>query len=81
MVESLTLQIARFIVRLSANPIGYLVKARRVIVYDLFGGREPTPEPSYFEPNRYQIPLGAMVFWVILCLASLIAWGLIALSS
>ena len=75
-VESLTIQLARFLTRLGANPIGYLVMAKRFVGYAFFGAKQPTPEPLTFDPGRYRISLGAMVLLVILCIVILIVLGL-----
>ena len=77
-VESLTLHPVRLIIRLSANPAGYLMRATRLVAYTFAGASQPTPEPAYFDPRRYRIPLGVMVLVVLLSLVILLAWGFVA---
>jgi multicomponent Na+:H+ antiporter subunit D len=77
-VESLALQLTRYIVGLSANPLGYLVGGVRLAGHVFFGTRQPGPEPLNFDPDRYRIPLGVMVLLVLLCFVVLITWSLIS---
>ncbi len=77
-VESLTIHLTRFLVRLSANPVGYLLGATRFVGYIFFGAKRPTPEPLDFKPDRYRLPLWVMVFVVLLCFVILLAWNLSA---
>ena len=74
-VDSLALYLTRITVRLSANPAGYLVRAKKLVDHAFFGAKQPTPEPLNFDPGRYRIPLWAMVFVVLLCLVILMIWG------
>jgi multicomponent Na+:H+ antiporter subunit D len=67
-VEQLSLRLARFAVRLGANPPGYLAG------YLLFHAGKPSPEPSTFNPDRYRLSLGIMVLVVLLSLVVLLAW-------
>ncbi len=73
-VENLTLRLVRFIVKLSANPPGYLVETVRSAGYVFFKIGKPAPEPATFNPDRYRISLGLMVLVVLLCLIVLLAW-------
>ena len=73
-VEKLSLCAVRYIVRLSANPAGYLVENTRTARHVLFGTERPAPEPETFNPDRYRIPLGAMVLVVLLGLIVLLVW-------
>jgi hypothetical protein len=73
-VENLALRLAWFIVKLSANPPGYLVETIRSARYVFFHVEKPTPEPETFSPDRYRISLGIMVLVVLLCLIVLLAW-------
>jgi len=73
-VESLALRLAWFIVKLSANPPGYLVETIRSARYVFLHIERPAPEPATFSPDRYRIPLGVMVLVVLLCLLVLLAW-------
>ena len=73
-VESLTMYITRFIIRLSANPAGYLVKARKIAGYHFFGAEQPTPEPKNFDPHRYRLPLWVMMLVVLLSFVFLMVW-------
>ena len=75
-VEDLSLRLVRFLVKLGANPPGYLVETTRSAGYIFFHARKPTPEPSTFSPDRYRISLGVMVLVVLLCLIVLLAWDI-----
>ena len=73
-VESLALRLVWFIVKLSANPPGYLVETIRSARYVFLRVERPTHEPATFNPDRYRISLGVMVLVVLLCLIVLLAW-------
>lgn len=73
-VDNLTMYITRLIIMLSANPAGYLVKARKSAGYHLFGGEQPTPEPKNFDPHRYRLPLWVMLLVVLLSFVFLMVW-------
>lgn len=73
-VERLSLRLARYLVRIGANPVGYSVKAVKNASHILLRTGEPAPEPSTFNPDRYRIPLGVMVLVVLLFLIVLLAW-------
>ncbi len=73
-VENLSLQLVRFLVRLGANPAGFLVDTSRSARYVFLTTRKPTPEPPTFSPDRYRITLGVMVLVVLLSLVVLLAW-------
>jgi len=73
-IENLSLRLVRSMVRLGANPPGYLVEAARSAGYVLFHTKKPTPEPSTFSPDHYRVPLGVMVLVVLLCLLFLLVW-------
>lgn len=75
-VEELSIRLARFTVRLGANPPGYLVETVRSVGYVFFHTKKPVPEPSIFSPDRYRISLGIMVLVVLLCLIVLLAWDI-----
>ena len=75
-VESVTMHLARFITKLSANPAGYIVMARKIVGYHFFGAKQPTPEPLSFDPHRYRLPLLAMVLVVLLGFVILMAWAI-----
>ncbi len=73
-VERLSLRLARYLVRIGANPVGYSVKAVKNASHILLRTGEPAPEPSTFNPDRYRITLGVMVLVVLLFLIVLLAW-------
>ena len=73
-VEELSLRLVRFLVRLGANPPGYLVQTLNSARYTLFHTVKPDPEPQTFTPDRYRIPLGIMVLVVLICLLVLLVW-------
>jgi len=75
-VENLSLRLARFTVKLGANPPGYLVETARSAGYVFFHTKRPVPEPLTFSPDRYRISLGVMVLVVLLCLIVLLAWDI-----
>lgn len=75
-VEELSIRLARFTVRLGANPPGYLVDTVRSAGYVFFHTKKPVPEPSTFSPDRYRISLGIMVLVVLLCLIVLLVWDI-----
>ena len=74
-VESLSLRLVRFIIRLSANPPGYLVEAVGTAKYTFLHAEKPAPEPAIFSPDRYRISLGIMVLVVLVGLIILLAWN------
>jgi len=76
-VETFTLCFTRVITRLSANPIGYMVGAKRLVESVSSGNGQTSHEPSHFDPGRYRISVGAMVLVVLLSLVLLLIWGLI----
>jgi len=73
-VEDLSLRLVRFMVKLGANPPGYLVETIKNAGYIFFRAQKPAPEPSTFSPDRYRISLGIMVIVVLLCLVVILAW-------
>ncbi len=73
-VEELSIRFARFMVKLGANPPGYLIETIRNAGYVFFRARKPTPEPLTFSPDRYRISLGIMVLVVLLCLIVILVW-------
>jgi multicomponent Na+:H+ antiporter subunit D len=73
-VERLSLRLAGYMVRLGANPAGYLVVGVKNARHVLMHTEKPEPEPSTFSPDRYRIPLGIMVLVVLLFLIVLLAW-------
>jgi multicomponent Na+:H+ antiporter subunit D len=75
-VENLSLRLVRFIVKLGANPPGYLVETTRSAKYLFFRAKKPVPEPLTFSPDRYRITLGLMVLVVLLSLIVLLAWDI-----
>jgi hypothetical protein len=77
-VERLTLRLTRIIIRLSANPIGYMVGAKRLVESVYSGNEQATREPAYFDPGRYRISAGAMVLVVLFSFVLLLIWELIA---
>ncbi|MFC2067081.1 Na(+)/H(+) antiporter subunit D [Chloroflexota bacterium] len=78
-VEGFTVYLIPFLIKLSANPIGYLVRPKKFVGYFFFGAKRPTPEPFNFDPSRYRIPLWPMVLLVLLSIVILMVWGLMAL--
>jgi multicomponent Na+:H+ antiporter subunit D len=74
-VEELSLHLVRFTVRLGANPPGYLLQNIRSAGYVFFRTKKSAPEPVTFSPDRYRIPLGAMVLVVLLFFLVLLAWA------
>jgi multicomponent Na+:H+ antiporter subunit D len=77
-VESLTLCLTRSIIELSANPAGCLIRASRSLSHIFAGVSQASPEPSNFDPNRYRLSVGVMVFAVILTFIIIVAWALFA---
>jgi len=73
-VERLSLRVARYLVRVGANPAGYAVEATKNASHILLRTEKPAPEPSTFSPDRYRIPLGVMVLVVLLFLIVILAW-------
>jgi multicomponent Na+:H+ antiporter subunit D len=66
-VESITVNIARLLIRGSTNPVGYLLQAFSSVRCYLAGIKQPNPRPCKpFNPDRYRIPLGVMVLVVLL---------------
>ena len=74
--ENLATRLTRILIRLSANPAGYLIRAKELAGHAFFGTAEPTREPLNFDPGRYRIPLWAMVLVVLLFFVVLMIWGL-----
>lgn len=75
MVEELSLRLVRFIVKLGANPPGYILETLRYARYVLVHSNKPPHEPATFSPDRYRLPLGIMVLVVIVSFLILLAWG------
>jgi len=73
-IEELSLQLVRFLVRLGANPPGYLVQIINSAKYTLFHTQKPNPEPQTFNPDRYRISLGIMVLVVLVSLVVFLVW-------
>ena len=73
-VENKVYQFVHYIVRISANPAGYLVETSGSVKSVLTRTGRPSPEPATFNPDRYRITLGVMVLVVLLCLVVLLAW-------
>jgi len=74
-IERLTTNLVRFIVKLSANPVGYAITAGNLVKSTLFGVKRPKPEPYAFDANRYRIPLLVMILIVLAGFVILIAWS------
>ncbi|MFH1169099.1 MAG: Na(+)/H(+) antiporter subunit D [Chloroflexota bacterium] len=64
--DRLTVRLARFVVKFSDNPYGYIIMAQRFATHAFFGNTRLIREPSYFKPSRYRITLGVMVLLVLL---------------
>ena len=75
-VEELSLRLVQFIVKLSANPPGYLLQAIYSTQHVVFRAEKPEPEPATFNPDRYRISLGVMVLVVLICLLVILAWDI-----
>ncbi len=73
--ESLSLRLVRSVVKLGANPPGYLIESIRSARYGFFKAEKTVSEPATFNPDRYRIPLGVMVLVVLLSLIALLAWN------
>jgi len=73
-VEKLSLRLARYLVKVGANPAGYSVEAVKNAGHILLRTEKPAPEPPTFSPDRYRIPLGFMVLVVLLVLIVILAW-------
>jgi len=73
-VERLSLRLARYLVGVGANPVGYVVEAAKNASHILLHTEKPTREPAEFSPDRYRIPLGIMVLVVLLFLIVILAW-------
>jgi multicomponent Na+:H+ antiporter subunit D len=74
--ESLTLRLTYSVIALSANPVGYLLRARRSLGGLISGTRRVSPEPATFDPNRYRLSVGVMVLAVIIVLIIIVTWSL-----
>ena len=77
-VESFSIRLVWFLVRLSANPMGCLYTAIGFVGHLFFGTRRPSPEPQVFDPDRYRFSLGTLILVVLLCFIILIAWNFFA---
>jgi len=75
-IERLSLRLVSAVVKASNNPPGYLVQMSRQLRSAFTGSEDPSPEPGTFSPDRYRIPLGFMVFVVLLIFIILLLWYL-----
>jgi multicomponent Na+:H+ antiporter subunit D len=73
--ESLTLHLTRYLIELSANPAGCLLRVYRSLGYVFSGASQTHPEPTTFDPNRYRLSIGVMIFAVILVFVIIVAWA------
>ena len=75
-VEKLSLYAVRYIIKLSANPVGSLVETTRTARHVLFGAEKLAPEPETFNPDRYRLSLGVMVLVVLVGLIVILIWDI-----
>jgi len=77
-VEGVVYRIVHSVIRLSANPIGYVLATARPVEQRLTGDKELGPEPQDYDPDRYRLVVGAVVGLVLLGFVILLAWFLFA---
>lgn len=77
-VENYAMQLLQGLVRIAANPMGFLVTFSRSARFRLFGGTPPPPEPAHFEPNRYRYSLTALIIVVLIFAILVIASNFLA---
>jgi multicomponent Na+:H+ antiporter subunit D len=70
--------IVREVVTLSANPVGCVINAVRVLQCRLTGAQKPAAEPPQYDPECYRPIVGIPALLMLLCFVALIAWFLFA---
>ncbi|MBM3174821.1 MAG: Na(+)/H(+) antiporter subunit D [Chloroflexi bacterium] len=75
-VEHAALSLTRFLVRGSANPIGYLVRAIPLVRQPKHHAVATDRQPHEYDPDRYRFATGVMVLLVLLIFIIVIAWSL-----
>jgi multicomponent Na+:H+ antiporter subunit D len=69
------LGLARAVTELGANPAGYVVRLGRAVSGTFSGTRREEPEPAEFDPDRYRISVGVMLFTAMLFFVILFSWA------
>ncbi len=77
--ESLSLDLARFLAKVSLNPVGYLAIWPRPMGHRSGEGTHEKSEAGKYDPDRYRLPVGIIVIVVLLSFVGLLAWSLIRL--
>lgn len=77
--ESHSLGTARFLAKVSFNPVGYLTTGLRPMSHRSEEGAHEWSEAGKYDPDRHRLPVGIIVIVVLLSFVGLLAWSLIRL--
>jgi len=77
-VEHVTLFLTQFAIRGSANPIGYLLRAVRLVEQPKSNIIEVNRQLQEYDPDQYRITVGVMALIMLFVFIILIAWSLLA---